>query len=158
MIWRMNRSPGARPINTLREVYLRPQLLRIARDWMLRGVHFQDGDQRGSTCELRMFRMSIRVALVGLGKMGVSHLAILKSNPMVEVAAVCDLSRYLLGVLNKYTEMPVHTDYARMLKNVPLDAVVLATPSHLHASMVAQALSKDCTYSARSHSALIPAI
>ena len=45
----------------------------------------------------------IRIAVVGLGKMGLSHLAIVNAHPEVEVAAVCDSSGYVLGVLEKYT-------------------------------------------------------
>ena len=44
----------------------------------------------------------LRVALLGLGKMGISHLAILNAHPDVELAAVCDTSEYLLDVLGKY--------------------------------------------------------
>ena len=84
----------------------------------------------------------IRVAVVGLGKMGVSHLAIINAHPQVEVTAVCDPTGYILDVLNKYTGLPVYSDYAVMLRDAPIDAVVIATPSRFHAPMVEQALQK----------------
>jgi len=37
----------------------------------------------------------IRIGLAGLGKMGLSHLAIFKTHPEVEVVAACDPSAYL---------------------------------------------------------------
>jgi predicted dehydrogenase len=85
----------------------------------------------------------IRVAVVGLGKMGISHLALLRAHPKVELAAVCDSSKYILGVLQKYTGLATHSDYDRMLRDVPLDAVLIATPTRTHARMVRSALERD---------------
>jgi predicted dehydrogenase len=80
------------------------------------------------------------VAVVGLGKMGASHLGIINPHPDVKVAAVCDPTGYVLDVLHKYTGIPVFPDFGKMLKEVELDAVVIATPSRFHAAMVQQAL------------------
>lgn len=82
----------------------------------------------------------IRLAVVGLGKMGLSHLAMIRPHPDVELVGVCDSAGYLLDVLNKYTGMPTFTDYDRMLAEVDLDAVIIATPTSLHAPMVRKAL------------------
>lgn len=84
----------------------------------------------------------IRLAVVGLGKMGLSHLAMINAHPGVEVAAVCDSTSYVLDVLHKYTGVNVHTDYDAMLRDVELDAVIIATPSSMHAKMVKAALDK----------------
>jgi predicted dehydrogenase len=85
----------------------------------------------------------LRVAVVGLGKMGASHYALINAHPDVKVAAVCDSAGYVLDVLNKYTGVVGFTDYEKMLREVELDAVVIATPSRSHASMVEQALNHD---------------
>ena len=45
----------------------------------------------------------VRTALVGLGKMGLSHLAILRTHPDINVVAVCDTFGMLLSGLNRYT-------------------------------------------------------
>jgi len=82
----------------------------------------------------------VRVGVVGLGKMGVSHLAILNAHPDVMVAAVCDSSKYVLDGLSKYTDLKTYTDYHRILRDAALDAVLIATPSALHAPMVQAAL------------------
>lgn len=84
----------------------------------------------------------VRVAVVGLGKMGLSHLAIIKAHPAVEVAAVCDAAGYVLDVLNKYTGVRTFTDYGAMLRDAELDAVIIATPSSMHGPMVRKALDK----------------
>lgn len=84
----------------------------------------------------------IRVGVVGLGKMGLSHYALLNAHPDVEVAAICDSSGYVLGVLRKQTGVETHTDYANMLADAELDAVVVATPSSTHVAMVRAALER----------------
>lgn len=45
----------------------------------------------------------IKVAVVGLGKMGLSHLSMIKAHPDVDLVAVCDSSGYVLSMLKKYT-------------------------------------------------------
>lgn len=83
-----------------------------------------------------------RVAVVGVGKMGLSHLSLLRAHPQVEVAAICDSSGFMLDVLTKYTGVHGESDYATMLERVPLDAVVIATPTRSHHQMVRAALEK----------------
>lgn len=84
----------------------------------------------------------IRIAVVGLGKMGLSHLAIVNAHPELEVAAVCDSSSVVRGVLEKYTGVATYDDYDRMLRELDLDAVLIATPSRTHASIVRAALER----------------
>jgi predicted dehydrogenase len=84
----------------------------------------------------------IRAGLVGLGKMGLSHLSILNAHPDVEVVAVCDSSQYVLDVLTKYTGLKTYSDYRRMIDESALDCAVIATPSRFHAEMVRYALER----------------
>jgi len=85
----------------------------------------------------------IKVAIVGLGKMGLSHHAIVNVHPDVDLAGVCDSSGYVLSVLGKYTGVQTHDDFDAMLDKVDLDAIVIATPSSFHARMVRKALERD---------------
>lgn len=84
----------------------------------------------------------IKLAVVGLGKMGLSHHAMINAHPRVKLEAVCDATGYVLDVLNKYTGVPTYTDFDAMLAEVPLDAIIIATPSSMHAKMVNAALAK----------------
>jgi len=88
--------------------------------------------------------MKLRVALIGLGKMGLSHYAIINSHPDVTLAAICDTSGYVLDVLNKYVGIKCYTDYRKMLDEERPDAVFIATPSRFHGEMVKAALDRDC--------------
>ena len=84
----------------------------------------------------------IRTAMVGLGKMGLSHLAILRAHPSLEMVAGCDSTAYLTDILTKYSGLKCHDNFDRMLEQEKLDALVVATPSKLHASMVRKALER----------------
>ena len=85
----------------------------------------------------------IRTAVVGLGKMGLSHLAILRPHPDIDVVAVCDTFGMMLNGLNRYTGLKTYNDYTEMLEKETLDAVLIATPSRFHGAMVKQALDKN---------------
>jgi len=84
----------------------------------------------------------IRTGMVGLGKMGLSHLAIARAHPALDVVAGCDATAYLTDILGKHAELKCYADFDRMLAVEQLDAVIVATPSRLHAGMVEKALGK----------------
>lgn len=90
-----------------------------------------------------MTQSPIRIGIVGLGKMGLSHVSMIRAHPDVSVEAVVDQAGYVLDVLSKYTGLRTFTDYDEMLKSVELDAVIIATPTRFHASMVKTALEHD---------------
>lgn len=84
----------------------------------------------------------IRTAIVGLGKMGLSHLAILRTHPDLEVVGICDTTGYVRDILAKYTGLPCYDDVDRMLAETKAEAVVVAVPSRLHAPMVETVLRR----------------
>ena len=85
----------------------------------------------------------IRAGLIGLGKMGLSHQAILNAHPDIDLVAVCDSSGYVLDILHKYTGIQVYSDYRKMLAEVKLDCVVVAAPSRFHGEMVRIEIARD---------------
>ena len=85
----------------------------------------------------------IRVGLIGLGKMGLSHQAIVNAHPDMELVAVCDTTEYLLDILSKYTTVKTYRDYKKLLAVETLDAVFIATPSRFHGEMVRAALDAN---------------
>ena len=87
-------------------------------------------------------RQRIRVALIGLGKMGLSHLAVVNAHPDVELVAACDSSAYVLDVLEKYTGLKGYADYRKLLDEERPEAVLIATPTRFHAEMVRAALDR----------------
>lgn len=87
-------------------------------------------------------RRPVRVSLVGIGKMGISHLAIARALGGVDVVGVCDAADYLRELLGKYTGLRMFSDVRRMLEESAPDAVIIATPTGSHAALVRQALER----------------
>ncbi|HTF27721.1 MAG TPA: Gfo/Idh/MocA family oxidoreductase [Flavitalea sp.] len=87
--------------------------------------------------------MMVKVALIGAGKMGISHLSLLGANPQVEIVGVSDTSKMVLDVFKKYSSFPCYQDYEEMLFKTKPDAVVIAVPTKFHATMVRKVLDMD---------------
>ena len=85
----------------------------------------------------------VKIALIGLGKMGISHLAILRAHPDVDLVAVCDPQGFVLDGLSKYTGLKTYRQFTDLLANETLDGVVVATPSRFHDDIVRAALEQD---------------
>ncbi|MBO6028576.1 MAG: Gfo/Idh/MocA family oxidoreductase [Bacteroidales bacterium] len=86
----------------------------------------------------------IKAAVIGLGKMGISHAAILGGLPDVELAAVCDTDGLIQSGFGKLTRIPFFTDYRKMIDTVQPDCVYVITPTRMHYEMVKYALQRGC--------------
>ena len=82
----------------------------------------------------------VKVALIGAGKMGISHLSILGAHPNVEVVGISDTSKMVTDVFKKYSAFPCFSDYEDMLEKARPEAVFVAVPTKFHASMVKKVL------------------
>ncbi len=74
--------------------------------------------------------------LIGLGRMGLTHLAILNTHPGVRWAAVCDTTPLLVKNLQERIGFSGYSDHRRMLSQESLDFVVVATPTAAHAEAI----------------------
>ena len=74
----------------------------------------------------------IKTALIGAGKMGISHLSILGAHPNVDVVGVCDTSKMVNDFLSRYGKFNCFTDYKKMISETKPDAVVVAVPTKFH--------------------------
>lgn len=84
----------------------------------------------------------IKVALIGAGKMGISHLSLLGAHPDVQIVGVADTSKLVTDVLHKYSGFETYADYTKMLEHVKPDAVFVAAPTKFHASIVDDLLNR----------------
>jgi predicted dehydrogenase len=84
----------------------------------------------------------IKVGIIGLGKMGISHCAIVNAHPEAKVTAVCDTSGMVLEGFKRYSNIKTYTDYKTMINDADLDCVFIATPTRFHADIATHALSK----------------
>ena len=85
----------------------------------------------------------LKVALIGAGKMGISHLSILGAHPKAEVVGVCDTSKLVVDVIEKYSPFPCFTDYRKMIAKAKPDAVFIAVPTKHHAKLVQECLEHN---------------
>jgi predicted dehydrogenase len=73
--------------------------------------------------------------------MGITHLALMSNDPLVEVAAIADNMALVNRVLSRNRpEIALYDDYMKMLQGEKLDLVLIASPPHLHAAMIDAAL------------------
>jgi predicted dehydrogenase len=84
----------------------------------------------------------IKAGIIGVGKMGISHAAIVGAHPKAEIVAVCDTSSLVLQGFKKYSGVHTYKDYVKMIDEEELDMVFIATPTKLHYPMVKYALEK----------------
>ena len=85
----------------------------------------------------------IRTAIIGLGKMGISHCSILGAHPDVNLVAVCDSSSLVIEGFKKYSHFKCFSDYKKMIASMDLDALFIATPTKYHSEMVEYALNSN---------------
>lgn len=86
----------------------------------------------------------LRVGVVGAGWWAVAnHLPILNSRPEVDLVAVCRLGRAELAKVQSTFGIPYGAeDFAAMLNEAPMDALVVASPHSLHGAHAIAALEK----------------
>lgn len=84
----------------------------------------------------------IKAAIIGLGKMGISHCSIINAHPLINLVAVCDSSTFILDTFSKHTKIKAYTDYKKMIDESRPECVIVATPTRFHADMVLYAMEK----------------
>lgn len=82
------------------------------------------------------------IALIGVGKMGMSHLAIANQTLGINVVAICDTSRPLLRMMEKNTSFVGYTDYKKMIQEVPLDGIMILVPNAFHFDIAKYCIEK----------------
>jgi len=82
----------------------------------------------------------VRVAHIGLGSQGISHMNWFNALPDVEIVALCDVDKIRLdqsfkqlGRDNKNSRVDTYSDFRRILDRNDIDAITCATPDHWHA-------------------------
>lgn len=86
-----------------------------------------------------------KVGIIGFGKMGMLHGALLCGSGQAEITAICDKSVVMrLGFKRVYKKARVYKDAEKMLNKEKLDIVVVTTPTFNHEQSVRLALQKGC--------------
>jgi predicted dehydrogenase len=83
-----------------------------------------------------------KIALIGAGKMGLSHLSILGGFGHSDIVGVCDTSKMVTDFLEKNGKFNCFSEYEKMIAQTRPDAVVVAVPSKFHYSIIRDLLEK----------------
>lgn len=85
----------------------------------------------------------IKLAIIGVGRMGITHYSIINSHPDVQITSVADTSSLILNMMKKYLN-GIHTydDYNKLLEQEVLDAIIICTPPSLHFQVAMKAAEK----------------
>ena len=87
-------------------------------------------------------RESLRVAVIGLGKMGLLHASILNVLPNVQLIAICDKSDMIRKFCKRVFNGIHVVDDLEKLSDLNLDAVYVTTPISSHFSVIKATYSK----------------
>ncbi|QWD64375.1 Gfo/Idh/MocA family protein [Polynucleobacter sp. MWH-UH2A] len=85
----------------------------------------------------------LNIAILGCGRVAGHHIKAIENNPLLNLAAVCDLREDRLGELSVSDSIPRYTNYHLMYRNHPeIDAVAVITPSGMHFEHALDAVKK----------------
>ncbi len=84
----------------------------------------------------------IRIAIIGAGRMGITHYSIINSHPDIEVVAVVDPSGVVTGLMRKYLSVKTYKDFDKLLEGSSPDAILVCTPPNYHHDIIKKAAEK----------------
>jgi predicted dehydrogenase len=89
----------------------------------------------------------IRVGVIGLGKMGIAHMAILNALGGVHVRAVAENKKIIVnGIRSVLPKVAVYDRFEEMLDRENLDAVYIASPTSLHVKTAEECLARGLDF------------
>ena len=75
----------------------------------------------------------IKIGIIGMGRMGITHYSIINSHPQVEIVSIADTSKMTLSIFKKYIpHVQIFKDYKELIDESKPDAVIVCTPPNLH--------------------------
>ncbi len=87
---------------------------------------------------------AVKVGVIGLGAWGKEIVTTLAKMPGFQVTAICDTYEAFLNRAAKIaTNAKTFSDYKQLLASPDVEAVVVATPTHLHKEIVLAAIQAD---------------
>jgi predicted dehydrogenase len=82
----------------------------------------------------------LKAGMIGMGRMGITHYSILNTHPAVKITAMADTSRTMRTIIAKYLDVAAYADFRQMIRECPLDFVIVSTPTDSHADVIEFAL------------------
>lgn len=86
-----------------------------------------------------------RVGIIGFGKMGMLHGALITGSKKAKICAICDKSAVMrIGFKRVYKDVNTYNDAEKMLNKEQLDIVIVTTPTFNHMQAIELAAQKGC--------------
>lgn len=86
----------------------------------------------------------VKIGVIGLGQWGKEIVTSLSTMPSAEVTAICDTyEAFVKRAAKVATKAKTFSDYKQLLASPDVEAVVIATPSHLHKEIALAAIAAD---------------
>lgn len=83
----------------------------------------------------------ISIGIIGAGNFSIKHIEAIRKLPKLQLKAICRRDPIALEHLRKTYDLEAYTDYNQLLADPAIDAVLIATPHHLH-TLIAIAAAK----------------
>jgi predicted dehydrogenase len=75
----------------------------------------------------------VKLGIIGMGRMGLTHYSIINSNEKVEIVAISDSSTLITSIIKKYTpQLQTYRDYEDLINKSKPDALIVCTPPVFH--------------------------
>lgn len=74
----------------------------------------------------------MNVGMIGMGKMGLLHSAIMNGLEGTSVTSIVDTEKTVLNFFQKFSDAKIYNDFEDMIKNETLDMVFITTPVRFH--------------------------
>lgn len=81
----------------------------------------------------------ISIGIIGAGNFSIKHIEAIRKLPNLHLKAICRRDPVTLDQLKRAYGVEGYTDYKQLLEDPTIDAVLIATPHHLHAGMAIDA-------------------
>jgi len=86
----------------------------------------------------------MKIAIIGMGRMGITHYSIINSHPEVEITSIADPSTLISTMFGKYiSSIKVYKDYKKLLNSEKVDAALVCTPPNLHYEIIKELAEKN---------------
>lgn len=86
---------------------------------------------------------NIKLAIIGVGRMGITHYSIINTHPDIEIESVADPSTLVLTMMKKYLPVKTYKDFNVLLDQSSPDGILVCTPPNLHFDIIKKAAEKN---------------
>lgn len=84
----------------------------------------------------------IKLAIIGAGRMGITHYSIINTHSDIEIESVADPSALVISMMSKYLPIKTFKDYNDLFDQTSPDAILVCTPPNLHYPIIKRAADK----------------